>query len=488
MSERPPEPPTASCDDTEAGAPPDLWLGRQLWLRRVLNAGVTTGGATAVSRRSGPTLPLLSTLLKRRRASVAHLNGDRTALAASPTWLSAPADPADRPAVWGMPPRAVPRAAVAGSAEVAGARVSSSPAPAGMPVTEKLSRVALHRVDAAPRAMTQPTLSARPLSGGVIQRRAVAATAGATLSRADASPASLAASTPLARRESSAMAMATRPTPLGADAPAETRTVGAPRRAADAFAPHPVAIPTQIRGTGGRVGPPLRLAALVDPERPPEKAAPARVPRGVADSSPGATPSLQAQLTDDGVVHSLAGPMPVVAPDRPEVSPPEAPVGRWRGTVRAPAPIATAIAPRREPLTPWSPLHDPAGTAPRPSPSPSLAPLSLVRATAPHDAGMPLSRPRGALPLALPAAAPSARTQAGKTDVSAIHPRPWPIQSRDPWPGEAPVAATSPSSPPDARRSREPMKLGAAEIGRVSERVYQLLVDRLALERQRRGA
>ena len=39
-----------------------------------------------------------------------------------------------------------------------------------------------------------------------------------------------------------------------------------------------------------------------------------------------------------------------------------------------------------------------------------------------------------------------------------------------------------------ATPSTERARLGAPEIGRVAERVYQLLVDRLAQERQRRGA
>jgi len=48
-------------------------------------------------------------------------------------------------------------------------------------------------------------------------------------------------------------------------------------------------------------------------------------------------------------------------------------------------------------------------------------------------------------------------------------------------------APFAPSPAPAARPSAERTKLGSLEIGRIADRVYRLLVDRLAQERQRRG-
>jgi hypothetical protein len=139
--------------------------------------------------------------------------------------------------------------------------------------------------------------------------------------------------------------------------------------------------------------------------------------------------------------------------------------------------VATPAAPRRDSVPSPSAARAALVTASQLSPAPPRA-MPLVQArTADGDAAAPPPRPQIALPLALPAKTAPEHVQQFRDSPAAPH-------ASGPLTRAEDAAPPKPATAPSAQRG----KLGAREIGRVAERVYQLLVDRLAQERQRRGA
>jgi len=115
--------------------------------------------------------------------------------------------------------------------------------------------------------------------------------------------------------------------------------------------------------------------------------------------------------------------------------------------------------------------------------------LPLVRADATSGDIVLSSRQRSVLPLALPATAGSGPAPRAAAEFDALRHGHAPALRREPTSNpqtESPLATASRSLAADRPSSREPAKLGAPEIGRVADRVYSLLVDQLARERQRR--
>ena len=489
MTEAPIQPPPAPREGADAGARPDLWLGRQLWRRRVHRAGVATAGATAVLRPAGPALPLLATLLERRSAAIAHLAGDGDAGSTLSAWVTRHGN--------GLPatPIVMPTQRIEARAEDDdGARH--------------------HRATSA-RTTAPTTRDSPPLVAAVIQRRAVAtrASAPSSVARAiPAAPAMIATTQPTPRavsavpaaRPTSAMPM-TPPVPAVADAtldvPTDSATqpeprvalgptrVGAPRRFAGGVAPTLDGLPTPIRGSVRLVGAPLLPAAAFAREQPRTTAEPGQPAFDAAISTLAEPPSMSDPRADLAAAHSLAGATPDIARDRLVVPPPGASVPR--AIVVVPIAIPTPTAPGHAPVTSPSASSSTVAPASPPLPPPPLPPLlPLVRAAVTSSAVVASSRPRGGMPLALPVTAPPARPRGSEAELIApphglaLAQRREPPRSLQTMASAAPPSTTSAA---DARTSRERSKLGAPEIGRVAERVYQLLVDRLAQERQRRG-
>lgn len=497
---RPPDiPPTAAPEGAGAGEP-NLWLGPQLWTRRVAHAGVATGGTMGVLRQPRSILPLAGAMLRRHRSAIAHLGAD-DAGDASLVWLS---EQADHPAVTPVTAAAPRIATRAVRADTPAIERGPNPVSAARAPTAASAEAP---VSAAPSQLAAP----QPAQAPVIQRRAASVNASVPTT-APTSPVS-ARSAPSTRRSADVGMSA--PITVRAAPAGGPRRVGAPIRLSGPTIhrdlPRPAAQETAadaVRTAPAAVqpAPPVRPAAPVARReemhlslREPavattrEASVPARPvapPVATARSEPRAegvalplapaiarTPvsMLASQSAPTQVYTPRADAMPVL----PHAFAPQA----------ASVPATPYTTPIATPLVAREPARVPSPgvviAAPPPTPKPPLAPLPLVRAEPPesNDATPSSQRQHIAMPV-VPRAVPDPDRGGPPQPEPAAMSRAVPPAS---WRADAPDAP-APAQRPAPRAPAERQKLGAGEIRRVADRVYQLLVNRLTQERQRRGA
>jgi hypothetical protein len=423
--------------------PADLWLGRQLWRQRVEHAGVTTGAGGAL-RRAGSALPLLAALQERQRSATAHLgrNADRAPITAASNRVLEPFD----------------------------TRTGSS---RGNALQASLSPVAAASAAPVARfgdALPPETRRASPPAarGQVIQRRALAANSGVS---------------PLPRTTAAA-----------ADQPAR-----AARPAAAIVVPASDVMPASRRVSARRVGAPVR-GAVADLNRRADAGRP--MPEQSHQITP-AEPFVAAGVTSPNRPTMPSRDLPVIraheaADAESDASsatshrtPPAATAAHQAMAVASfdAKPIAQRPAARSEPTAALRggsmPVPTVAIAAPMVSgslPGLPMRPLSVRAATIVKAASSLSGGREAAMPPPPNATAVSQPVQRSPREAQAGRHKQ--VGSMD---TAAPVS-TAALSGSVATPSTERARLGAPEIGRVAERVYQLLVDRLAQERQRRGA
>lgn len=462
MTDGPANRPTTATQGGAADTPSDLWLGRQLWWRRVERAGVTTG-ASGVLRQAHQGLPLLAALLERRDSATAHLgrNADRAAMTAPSVRILESADIGTEAA--GM---TTPHAPVSGRA------------PASTPPNRSGA--------ALPLAAMRPSSPTQPAHGKVIQRRAVAA-------NPDALPrtASVATVGPPARTVRLSAAVAA---PQSGAAPrrAGPHRVGAPIKSAVAelgMRP-PAGRPMPEQSHDATRAEPLASAAVVSPNA-------STAPVG---DLPAARVHLPAGMRSEATTAAGHRPQPASAAAAHQATAPDIVDARPHALRAAARPGPTRIGqaqvtrpkpPTAEQIGRMAPKRSGAVPAPRgtiaapvaPGSWPALhtLPVSVPAATTVIATASVSPRRQAAMPMPPAATVAQQPVQHAPLEGQAgIRPQ---VRSVD----AAPTSTVAPSGS-IAARSTEQVRLGTREIGRVAESVYQLLVDRLAQERQRRGA
>lgn len=464
MTEVPADRLTAPTQGDAAATTSDLWLGAQLWWRRVERAGVTAG-TSGVVRQPHQVLPLLAALIERRESATAHLgrNADRAAVTAPSVRILESSDI---------------------GTETTGVTTPHAPVSPG---TTPTPTPAIRSGGALPLGTTRPSSPTPPMQGQVIQRRAVAAN-------------------PVAK-------------PRAAPVAAAVHSTRAARPSAAVLASPSGVIPTPRRAGPHRVGAPVKGAVADLSMRP-------QAGRSTPDQSRDATraePFAAAAVVSPSAAATPASDRPAIRLRRPTemrsdataAEGPRPPPASAATTPRATSldafdakPLAQRATARQGPLrigeahvmwpTPsvaaqnsrMAPMHRGSMTAPTGAIAAPVASGSL-----PALKTLPLSV-RAATMVDATAAASQRRQAAMPLPPAAIAHQPVPRLSQDAQAGIRPqvrsadAAPTSTAAPTGsiATRSREQARLGAREIGRVAESVYQLLVERLAQERQRRGA